>query len=624
MKYLAIPLLLPCEIGKRGRSEMSNLPAIPNEVASLPLPALGALEDADRQRVITLAHRFTEWLGAGRPQELITTAAAETGLSAGAVRTKFYKAAKTGTMDCFVPSKRKDKGKARNWHPLALEYLKTRAGVCATYESAYKQTKAVAESKGWQIGSLRSAQRYLQQHAEANKKMLSLAHKEKNYYDNFEHPILRDRTTLEPNEIWVGDQMQFDVLVQYTGANGKRQVARPWLSAWLDIRTGLWTGMMVSLTPTSRAIADALRTGILRFGVPMNIYIDNGKTYRAKVLTGDRKRFDLQEIGRLDPGVEVWNAAETLARGLYGRARVIHAIIENARAKLVERFFGKGNWADWAKEQPGYTGDRYDRMPDETRRLVKAGKLMTAEEFLWRVAQFIQEMNTRPSKGQGMGGMSPAQMLMWYARERGWRPLLPTGDAARFIDHLALNSEERIVQKTGIQHASKPGDPVYYWDDALAYKQLETKVVNIRWGESDLTARRWFTGNVENGTDGYSVRLIPSKLIVYHAGEFVCEAEPIQMLEYLDDPRLQEAMIKQRETKKHFKELRDKDREFGAALTALPPGTQEIVPAPVLIRPVQEDDFERELREARQAKSYLDILKDTTRPPEDDDRIIEL
>ena len=67
----------------------------------------------------------------------------------------------------------------------------------------------------------------------------------------------------------------FDVMVK--DKDGK--LHRPYLTAFLDARSGIFTGFYVTYNPSSEATLIALRRGILEYGIPDNIYVDNGREF---------------------------------------------------------------------------------------------------------------------------------------------------------------------------------------------------------------------------------------------------------------------------------------------------------------------------------------------------------
>lgn len=102
------------------------------------------------------------------------------------------------------------------------------------------------------------------------------------------------------NEVWFGDHHVFDVFV--IGPDGKP--VRPWLTTWMDARSGCFVGWALSLNPNSDTIMESLVRGIGHtkgspfFGAPLMTYIDNGKDYRCRRLEGEGLRD--YSIGRLN------------------------------------------------------------------------------------------------------------------------------------------------------------------------------------------------------------------------------------------------------------------------------------------------------------------------------------
>ena len=60
----------------------------------------------------------------------------------------------------------------------------------------------------------------------------------------------------------------------------------------MDARSGIFVGCHVADTNSSQNVLTALRRGILRYGIPDNIYVDNGREYLNKDVggTGHRTR----------------------------------------------------------------------------------------------------------------------------------------------------------------------------------------------------------------------------------------------------------------------------------------------------------------------------------------------
>ena len=94
----------------------------------------------------------------------------------------------------------------------------------------------------------------------------------------------------------IRDSHTFDV--QTLGADGSKH--RLYLTAFIDARSGIFTGWHVTETPSAYAVLLALRRGILERGIPENILTDNGSDFCAWDVggRGHRKRNAEAEANR--------------------------------------------------------------------------------------------------------------------------------------------------------------------------------------------------------------------------------------------------------------------------------------------------------------------------------------
>ena len=179
---------------------------------------------------------------------------------------------------------------------------------------------------------------------------------------------------VDTNEVWYGDHHVFDVFVLHEG-----KPVRPWLTAWMDARSGCFVGWELSLNPNSHTIVESLGLATLHtmdspfYGLPMMLYIDNGKDYRCKRIEGDGLRG--YELGKLNVECTANNALlKTLGIG------VTRAIPYRAWSKTIERAFGILE-TQWIRQIPGWCGNGIDAKPESLSADIRAGKLWTYEEF---------------------------------------------------------------------------------------------------------------------------------------------------------------------------------------------------------------------------------------------------
>ena len=98
---------------------------------------------------------------------------------------------------------------------------------------------------------------------------------EKAYDDRCAPYIKRVYDNLLPNDVWIADNHTFDVMLQ----NEDGETFRLYLTAFLDARTGIFTGIYITDAPSSQASILALRNGIMKYGIPKEVYLDNGREF---------------------------------------------------------------------------------------------------------------------------------------------------------------------------------------------------------------------------------------------------------------------------------------------------------------------------------------------------------
>lgn len=175
-----------------------------------------------------------------------------------------------------------------------------------------------------------------------------------------QHAMKRDYSRLEPAELIIGDGKKLDLLVI---SDDWRKVYRPWLMGWYDAATRRYC-YQISESETSEAIANSLAVAIDEWGIPKICLHDNGKSYLS---------------GRFDQMKKSLNIKTT------------RATVKLARAKAIESFH---NILDQLfKTQIGYTGNKYQDFPQNTRDRLKF--VLGEQRDISRVEKmFKEESNT--------------------------------------------------------------------------------------------------------------------------------------------------------------------------------------------------------------------------------------
>lgn len=210
------------------------------------------------------------------------------------------------------------------WSTFTALYLDQRHR--RSYMDCWRQTGEQAKRMGWKWISYQAARRKLLDETPAG--AICLAREgEKAYADKFAQYAERDYTTIEPNEIWVGDHHQLDVAC-INPETGKPDFA--WITTWFDMRTRKVMGVAFSFNPNTQTIIDAFRDAVLRYGCPEVIYIDNGKDYRCVAFSGGKRRNTKlrveHDVGRLT----------SMAASL--KVEPMFCLPYNAQSKNIERW----------------------------------------------------------------------------------------------------------------------------------------------------------------------------------------------------------------------------------------------------------------------------------------------
>ena len=295
------------------------------------------------------------------------------------------------------------------------------------------------------------------------------------YYNKASVYTRRDYESIASNDWWVGDTYTCDTLT--LGPDGKTH--RPYLTAWVDVRSGIFVGWYISFGGnSSQNSIYALRRGCLAHGMPnYNAYVDNGREYltfdfggrghRAKkVLANGEAPFEPKTI--LDyMGVEMKNA-----------------IVQNSRAKLVERSFRN------VKEQimrlfPTYTGGSPEEKPEALKKALQRGAIPTDAEFVQKVDLLISGyLNYEPYYGSVPADKGKRRIDVYNEHLEHVRHVEP--DVLNLM--MLRTSKPKKVDREGV-YLNIRGKKVWYNCPEL-HSLWQEKKVYLRYDPDDLSSVR--------------------------------------------------------------------------------------------------------------------------------------
>lgn len=296
----------------------------------------------------------------------------------------------------------------------------------------------------------------------------------KAYNDRCAPYIRRFYEDIAVNEWWVADNHTFDVMVRDKAGN----IHRPYLTAFLDARSGIFTGFHVTYNPSSEATLVALRKGILEYGIPDNIYVDNGREFLTFDIggLGHRKKKPKDGEERFEPP------------GVFKRLGInmTNAIVRNAKAKIIERrFLDVKN--DLSRLFNTYTGGTVVEKPERLKYVLKKDHIYTDEEFENYVEMVLAYyMNMEPYNGAVEADRGKTKMEVY--NEQLQRTGKRTASAEELNLMLMRSTRPQKVTRRGV-HLDINGGRIDYWNDDFVHLMLGKKVY-FRYDPDNLSSVR--------------------------------------------------------------------------------------------------------------------------------------
>ncbi|MCM1212934.1 MAG: Mu transposase C-terminal domain-containing protein [Lachnospiraceae bacterium] len=295
---------------------------------------------------------------------------------------------------------------------------------------------------------------------------------QKAYDDRCAPYIRRIYEDIESNEWWIADNHTFDVMVR--GKDGK--LHRPHLTAFLDARSGIFTGFHITDSPSSEATLTALRKGIIEYGIPDNIYVDNGREFLTLDIggLGHRKKKPKDGVEPFEPP------------GVFKRLGIsmTNAIVRNAKAKIIERrFLDVKN--DFSRLFQTYTGGNVTEKPERLKYVLKKGQVYTDEEFQAYVEAMLKwYFNMEPYNGAVKADRGKCKMDVY----KEYMSVKRTAKLEDLRLMMMRSSRPQKVTRRGV-HLDINGERFDYWNDEFVLLMLG-KEVYYRYDPEDLSEVR--------------------------------------------------------------------------------------------------------------------------------------
>ncbi len=298
---------------------------------------------------------------------------------------------------------------------------------------------------------------------------------DKAYADRCAPFVDRYYDDLESNEYWIADNHTFDILTQ----NGDGKPHRMYLTAFIDARSGIFTGWCVTDAPSSDSTLLALRHGILRCGIPRFAYLDNGREFLNKDIGGLGHRQKKSTKGEYTPPPIFERLGITM----------VNAIVRNAKAKPIERTFGDVKNII-SRTFSTYTGGNVLEKPGNLKQRLKEGvpldqELRAAVDAILDGYYNMGEYNGKVKADQGKSRIQVFNDNLRIKR---------TATAEDLNLLLMRTTKPQTIGRNGV-HITLFGEKIFFWNEWTHFHQDQK--VYVRFDPADLQEVRIYDAETD-------------------------------------------------------------------------------------------------------------------------------
>jgi putative transposase len=266
------------------------------------------------------------------------------------------------------------------WDYYKADFLRLEQPAAA---ACYERLTRIAAERGWQVPSPLTLDRRLRR--ELSPQAIVLAREGTEVLQRLYPAQSRDRSVLHALEAVNADGHKFDVFVRWPDGT----VGRPLMVAWQDIFSGKVLSYRVDRTEHTDSVRLSFGDLVEKFGLPVSTYLDNGRAFASKWMTGGtptRYRFKVKDE---DPA----GILTTLGVAVHW------ATPYHGQAKPIERAFR--DLCEYVAKHPAfsgaYTGNKPDAKPEDY-----GSKAIPLAEFLAVLEQEINAHNAREGRRGGV------------------------------------------------------------------------------------------------------------------------------------------------------------------------------------------------------------------------------
>lgn len=247
-----------------------------------------------------------------------------------------------------------------------------------TFEKCFRDLTKMAEEQGWVIPSINTLKRRVK---DLPQMVVTMARAGKDAAKQMIPAQERDRTTLHALQAVNADGHKWDIFVLWPDGS----VARPIMAAWQDLYSNMILSWRIDRSENTDLIQLAFGDMVEKWGIPEHAYLDNGRAFASKRLTGGSKtRFRFKVKENEVNGVMTILGVKTHWTTPY-----------SGQSKPIERSFldMEENIAKDVRFSGAYVGNNPLAKPENY-----GSKAIPLNEFLKVISEGIKEHNNRPSR----------------------------------------------------------------------------------------------------------------------------------------------------------------------------------------------------------------------------------